>query len=617
MVSALSRPAIIVLTDGAAELAARLGALLDGDVHAPHGRGGENGAADAIAVRFDDAIAHMQALFRKRAPIVGVCASGILIRALAPLLSDKWAEPPVLAVAEDGSSVVPLLGGHHGANGMAREIATALKGHAAITTAGDLRLGVALDAPPARYRLANPQDVKGVARRLIDGAPVAIYGDTPFIAPLMDRHDSEADIEIHTTTSALDHSGDRLVYHPQSVLVGVGCERGVSGEVIEAHVRDCLRRAEVSPHAVAALVSLDIKADEAGLHAAARALGVEARFFTRQEIMAHAMAIPTPSRVVLDEVGVPGVAEGAVLAAIKASGFHGGFLLEKVVGERVTCAIGRVSHPPDVASLGRARGRLSVVGLGPGDPVWRSPAVTEALMRADHWVGYHLYLDLAGDLHTHQERHDFPLGGEEARVRFALEKAGEGADVALVCSGDAGIYAMAALVHEVLDPNHGGAPLSEAARRAEIVIEPGISAFQAAAARSGAMIGHDFCCISLSDLLTPWEHIVGRVRAAAEGDFVVAFYNPRSEKRQHQLAEAMAVLAAHRPETTPVVLASHLGRPDERVETVPLHAFDPEEVDMMTVVLVGSSTSRAYRRGDGATPVYTPRGYAKKWSVQA
>ena len=193
----------------------------------------------------------------------------------------------------------------------------------------------------------------------------------------------------------------------------------------------------------------------------------------------------------------------------------------------------------------------------------------------------------------------------------ALECAAEGKDVALICSGDAGIYAMAALVFEVLDPA-SGAKLSPAARRVAVNVIPGISAFQAAAARAGAMIGHDFCAISLSDLLTPWDTIEKRLKAAAEGDFVIAFYNPRSVKRDTHLAKAKAILARHRPADTPVIIASNLGRPDEKIRVVRFAEFDPEDVDMLTLVLIGSSQSRSLTRGNGKTSAYTPRGYAKK-----
>jgi cobalt-precorrin 5A hydrolase/precorrin-3B C17-methyltransferase len=254
---------------------------------------------------------------------------------------------------------------------------------------------------------------------------------------------------------------------------------------------------------------------------------------------------------------------------------------------------------------------VAVVGLGPGGPEWRSPEAAEALRAATDWVGYGLYLDLAADLRTAQAEHRFPLGAEEDRVIRALTIAGEGRDVALICSGDSQIYAMAALAAEVLD-EASGASLPDAARRVELKVVPGISAFQAASAKAGALIGHDFCCISLSDLLTPWEVIEQRLKAAAEGDFVVAFYNPRSLKRTDQLARAIGLLKPRRRDDTPVIVASNVGRPDERIAITTLQAFDPETVDMLTIVLVGSSISRTFTRGDGRTIAYTPRGYAKK-----
>jgi cobalt-precorrin 5A hydrolase/precorrin-3B C17-methyltransferase len=233
----------------------------------------------------------------------------------------------------------------------------------------------------------------------------------------------------------------------------------------------------------------------------------------------------------------------------------------------------------------------------------RTPAVQHELAQATDWVGYGLYLDLAADQRANQTLHNFALGEEEVRVRHAIALAKEGKHVALLCSGDAGIYAMAALVYELieLEPN-----------RIDVEVFPGISAFQAAAAKAGAMIGHDFCCISLSDLLTPWPVIEKRIHAAAEGDFVVAFYNPRSLKRRDQIERAMDILSRHRPPETPVVIASNLGRKDEKVSIIPLNEFRAEAVDMLTLVMVGSYQSRAFRRGDGNFYAYTPRGYAAK-----
>jgi cobalt-precorrin 5A hydrolase/precorrin-3B C17-methyltransferase len=226
-------------------------------------------------------------------------------------------------------------------------------------------------------------------------------------------------------------------------------------------------------------------------------------------------------------------------------------------------------------------------------------------------VGYDLYLDLVSDLRFGQQQHRFPLGDEEPRVRHALELAGAGKTVALICSGDAQIYAMASLVYELLEAV-GDRRLTDPARRVAVEIHPGISAFQAASAAAGALIGHDFACISLSDLLTPADTIRQRLAAAAQGDFVTALYNPRSQRRTDLIEEAKAAFVAHRPLETPVIVASNLGRPGERVKVTTLSAFDPQSVDMLTIVLIGASASRILKRGDGRTVAFTPRGYDRK-----
>jgi cobalt-precorrin 5A hydrolase/precorrin-3B C17-methyltransferase len=210
-------------------------------------------------------------------------------------------------------------------------------------------------------------------------------------------------------------------------------------------------------------------------------------------------------------------------------------------------------------------------------------------------------------LATGKVQHAFDLGAEEARVAHALDLAADGRDVALISSGDAGIYAMATLVFELIE--RGGRPDWA---RLDITGLPGISAMQVAAARIGAPLGHDFCAISLSDLLTPWPAIERRLRAAAEGDFVVALYNPVSQRRKHQLAAARDILLKSRPAETPVVLGRNLGRPGEELRTATLAQLEPAEVDMLTVVLIGASTTRAIARPDGGQWIYTPRGYAAK-----
>jgi cobalt-precorrin 5A hydrolase/precorrin-3B C17-methyltransferase len=225
------------------------------------------------------------------------------------------------------------------------------------------------------------------------------------------------------------------------------------------------------------------------------------------------------------------------------------------------------------------------------------------LDEAEDLVGYDLYLDLARPL-PGQVRHGFPIGAEQERCRYALDLAAEGQSVALVCSGDPGIYALAALVLELLDRE----PKPEW-HRVELVVSPGVSALQAAAARLGAPLGHDFCAVSLSDLLTPWSVIERRLEAAAAADFVLALYNPASQRRREGLVRARAILLRHRPAGTPVIVARNLGREDEAVWLTSLEAFEPASVDMLSLVMVGASTSRRVPRLHGGEWVYTPRGY--------
>lgn len=596
----MTSPAIIVLGAGGVDVAHRIAHVVPGArIHGLARR------VPAAQVHFDDTGDHLRALFADGTPVIGVCAAGILIRLLAASLSDKTAEPPVIAVAEDGSAVVPLLGGHHGANDLAQNIAAALGTVAAITTAGDVRFGVALDSPPADWVLANPDDVKSFAADLLAGETVGANAALPpFLADADLPRDLGGTLRISATPHRVAGDSQHLVYHPKSVAVGVGCERGTDPAELIALVQTALEAGDIAVDAIAGIYSLDLKSDEPAVHAVAAALGVEARFFDAATLEAEAPRLKNPSDVVFREVGCHGVSEGAALAA---AGGAADLAVEKQKSARATCAVAISPTPISAHEAAQPQGRLLIVGTGPGSDGWMTAEAEDAVAQATDLVGYTLYLDILADRATGKIRHDFPLGEEIDRVRAALELAAEGKTVALVSSGDPGIYAMATLAFELLES--GG---RDDWGRVAIQVCPGISALQAAAARSGAPLGHDFCTISLSDLLTPWEAIERRLKAAAEGDFVVAFYNPVSRRRTWQLGKAREILMTGRPETTPVVLARNLGRDGEQVRVVTLGTLDPADVDMLTVVLVGSSESRTVPRGDGRHWVYTPRGYAGK-----
>lgn len=245
-------------------------------------------------------------------------------------------------------------------------------------------------------------------------------------------------------------------------------------------------------------------------------------------------------------------------------------------------------------------GGVTVVGLGPGASGWLTPEAREALAEADDLVGYVTYVDRV-PVDPRQTRHASDNKVEAERAAFALDLARRGRRVAVVSSGDPGVFAMAAAVLEVAeDPQWKDVPIR---------IVPGLTAAQAVASRAGAPLGHDFCVMSLSDRLKPWSVIEARLAGAAAADLVIAVYNPASKTRKEQLVRAREVLLEHRAAETPVIVGRDVGGPEESVRVTTLGELDPSTVDMRCLLIVGSSQTKAVTRGNGQTIVYTPRHY--------
>ncbi len=451
--------AFVVLNPQGLGLARRVQAALgEGRIHALSTRveGGDEG--------FTDTRATVQRLYADGHPVVGLCAAGILIRLVAPLLSDKRAEPPLLALADDGAVVVPLLGGLTGGHELAERVSAACGAASAITASGARRFGLALEAPPDGYVLVNPDDAKRVTSAILAGARVRLEGEAPWL-------------------------GDS------------GLPFADEGEIV---IR----------------------------------------------VVDHAEAPPA-----------------------------GGLLYVRAA----------------------RTGRLDVIGTGPGAAGWLTPEVRQVLDGATDLVGYLTYLDMV-PARPGQRRHASDNREELARARQALDLAAEGRRVAVVSSGDPGIFAMAAAVMEALD--------LEPARWPGVTVEvrPGLSAMQAAAARLGAPLGHDFAVVSLSDNLKPAGIVTRRLEAAIDADFVLALYNPAGKIRRDGLARALDTLRARRAPDTVVIQARDVGRPAERITVTTLGALDADSVDMRTLLLIGSSQTRAFT-ADGRRFVYTPRSY--------
>ena len=557
-------PAIIILGNGALATARRLQQLYPQALI--HGLAERVVGADRT---YHDFGATVRQLYQQDTPIIALCAAGIVIRSLTPVLLEKGAEPPVLAVAEDGSAVVPLLGGLAGVNVLAREIGAGLGVAAAITTSGELRFGTCLLNPPSGYALADLEVGKRFVSDLLAGESVRIEGAAPWLADARLPEDDQARLAIHVGCDAREPSANELLIHPRNVLVAV--DAGLS-DLAEA-VRQALHASRIALPSLACLLAAEHDMANPALHEAAAALGVPLRFAPAAgsvaQLAAHAVPQPLPPTL---------------------------------VGEHLAIAIAK--QPLDLTTVGRLRGRLAVIGLGPGAADLMVPAVKAELARANDVLGYETYVRMAGPFRADQVLHCTDNREEMQRARHAFELAAQGRSVVVVSSGDPGVFAMAAAVlealHESTDPSW---------HAVELEMLPGVSASLATAAQAGAPLGHDFCVLSLSDNLKPWAIIEKRLDLACQADLALAFYNPISRSRPWQLGRALEIVRQHRVAATPVVLGRDIGRPGQTLRVITLGELTPEQVDMRTMVLVGSSTTCTFAKAAGGTWVYTPRWY--------
>lgn len=540
-------PAIVILGQGSLATARSIQQVYPGAQI--HGLAGRVEGADQTYSEFG---ATLRQLYQQGTPIIALCAAGIVIRTLAALLLEKGEEPAVLAVAEDGSAVVPLLGGLGGVNGMAREIAAALGVAAAITTSGELRFGTCLLNPPQGYQLADLELGKRFVSDLLAGEQVRIEGAAPWLEQANLAQDQQARLSIHVGSAERVPAANELLIYPKNTWVA--CRPGAE---LAARVRQALQQDGIAVQSLACLLADDADMASGQLQEAALELGVPLRFTT--------------------------------LAAGPDIVIHG------------------AAAPVDLAQLGRPRGRLAVIGLGPGAAELMVPAVKAELARCTDVLGYETYVRMAGPFRADQVQHCTDNREEMQRARHAFELAAQGRSVVVVSSGDPGVFAMAAAVlealHESSDP---------AWQRVELEILPGVSASLATAAQAGAPLGHDFCVMSLSDNLKLWSIIEKRLDLACQADLALAFYNPISRSRPWQLGRALEIVAQHRNAATPVVLGRDIGRPGQTLRTLTLGQLTPDQVDMRTMVLIGSSTTCAFPRLGGGEWVYTPRWYGEK-----
>lgn len=588
-------------------------------------------------------------------------AVGAVVRLVAPLLQGKTIDPAIVVIDEAGQFAISLCSGHRGgADRLAQGVAHQLGATPIVTgAANQLRLpGIDVLGVPFGWQ-RGPGDWTQVSAALARQAPVQVIqcvGSTLWQSQLPVGHPfhfnafspNEAEngecrtdaiapkARVWISASLLPRSPESTLptvhWYPRVLWVGVGCERGTARETIEAAIQQVCQTYQLAEGAIAGVATLDLKRDEVGLVELCRDRRWPLRCFSAESL--RMVPVPTPSTIVESVVGTPSVAEAAALLVIQ-NAPHGqrptqlNIQNSDLYDASDRTAVFSLPSQPDALSFAPLRvtkqvyrqaeqsgavtvaiaeaeqeylgkeGTLFLVGIGPGRLDQMTPAAKTAIAQADAVVGYQLYMELIAPLlRPGQLAIALPITQERQRAERAIALAQWGLTVAVVSSGDCGIYGMAGLVLEELQAQgwDGKTPA--------VQIFPGISALQSAAARVGAPLMHDFCAISLSDLLAPWEAIEKRLIAAAAADFVTALYNPRSRTRTHQIEIAQRIFLEHRPPQTPVAVVRAAYRTDEQIRLTTLAHFLDEPIDMLTTVLIGNHSTRTFSNW-----MMTPRGY--------
>ncbi len=532
--------------------------------------------------------------------LIFVGAAGIAVRAIAPFIRSKDKDPAVIVIDELKQHVIPILSGHlGGANDLARSLAELLSAEEVITTATDINKVFAVDsfASERGIGIENPERIKDVSAALLRNEEVGI-SLSPFLSDIFPK-------TLHLV--------------PKCLCLGVGCRKGTEYDKLKSFILDFLKDRNISLSAVSDIATIDIKRNEAAIKRFVDEHNLGLRFFTAEELKDLPDSFGfSESDFVLEKTGVSNVCErSAVKRALELGGEGRVSLLEKKqVSGGMTLAVALYDgtggtgdiHPEgekpgedpgksceDPEKSGSGRGSISVVGIGPGSPDKLTPEAGRAIIKADIVIGYRVYTELIKELTEGKTVISSEMRRERERCGKAREYALKGNRVAVVCSGDAGIYGMAGLIFEVCanDPD------------IEVTVIPGITAALAGGALLGSPLTNDFSVISLSDHLTDKETINKRLRAAGEADLVTVLYNPKSRVRQDSLKEAVEILMERVPPDRVCGYVKNIGREGEIKKLCTLRELPEEDIDMFTTVFIGNSdtviingrmvTERGYR----------------------
>ncbi len=579
-------------------------------------------------------------IWHKYNAFVFCLATGAVVRLIADLLENKATDPAILVIDEQGKYVISLAGGHQGgADFLTRLVAEHLGAIPILTGSSNANNLMGIDIMGNSYNWlkgeGNWTEVSAAISRqetvqvIQDCGSILWRNSLPenhnfnFTPPLNkgglrgdqalskggireDKFENCSQIYITYKKANLAENTPQVYWYPRVLWVGIGCERGSSKTLIDFAIKHIFETQNLAMEAIASIATIDIKADEVGLLEFCQENNYPLLTFDAETL--SKIEVPNPSKIVNQEVNTPSVAEAACLAAatnlnkfnIVRETISNPLLVSKQIvkmeGEKgaVTVAVAQ----SDLEYV-KSNGKLSLIGIGPGNLNQITPAAKTAIMEADVIIGYSLYIDLIKPLfYPGQIVESWPITKEKERAQRAIELAQWGLNVGVISSGDCGIYAMGGLVFEELaEQNWDG-------KQPSVQVFPGISALQSASSRVGAPLMHDFCTVSLSDLLTPWEVIEKRLNAAAMGDFITVFYNPKSKTRTQQIYIARDIFLQYRDGNTPVAIVTSAYRENEQIRVTTLEKMLDFPIDMLTTVIIGNRSTKNYQNW-----IITPRGY--------
>lgn len=526
----------------------------------------------------------VDSLWTQNNSLVFVMATGIVVRIIAHLLHDKEKDPAVLVIDEKGHFVIPLCGGHvAGANQLAKEMATLLGAQAVISSASDIWGIEALDlwAKKIGFRIVNKSNLPIVQERLLSQKKVFVFIDKNVQINLLDgmeivKDPQKADLLI--SNRKFSNLEEKLYFVPQNLFVGIGFHDYISPEYLKKSLEKWLESLGFWPQAIKAIATLKRKAQHPVLILLKEAWGVEVLGYSEEEL--KRVGSLSSSEKVKKTIGIDSLSEQAALLA---SG--GELIVPKKAFKDITFALAEATFKP--------KGKLYIVGIGPGNLDLISPRAIRALRESDVIIGYSTYVKLIEPIVKDKRVLLYSMTYEVERAKMAIEEAQNGKIVSLVSGGDPGVYGIAGIVFELLENND-----------IDVEVIPGISSPNAAASLVGAPLIGDFSVISLSDRLVPWEVIENKLRGAAAADFILVLLNPRSKSRD-KIKELKAILLQYKSPDTPVAIVKNAYREGCRFWITSLADFDNYPIEMDTTIIIGNSqtvvkgshiiTSRGYK----------------------